>query len=86
MYIPHAELIVEHARVIDDLVRSTIPHDAVVALTPSLTRIATALSEDDQRRYRNSPIDTHLNAEGNALVAKSVLEQLAQLGLLLRSP
>lgn len=43
MYIPHAELILEHACVIDDLARSAIPHEAVVALTPSLNRIATAL-------------------------------------------
>jgi uncharacterized membrane protein YccC len=45
MYIPHAELIVEHARVIDDLARSPLPHDAVVALTSSLTCIATALDD-----------------------------------------
>ncbi|MGE0544825.1 MAG: aromatic acid exporter family protein [Dehalococcoidia bacterium] len=43
MYLPHAELIVEHAGVIDDLARSTLPHDAIVALTPSLNRIAATL-------------------------------------------
>jgi len=48
--------------------------------------ISTALSEDDQRRYRNSPIDTHLNAEGNQVVAQSVVEQLVALGILQRAP
>jgi hypothetical protein len=48
-------------------------------------RIATALPEEDQRRYRNSPIDTHLNAQGNKIVAESVLEQLEQLGILRRA-
>jgi uncharacterized membrane protein YccC len=43
MYVPHAELIVERACLIDDLARSTLPHDAIVALTPALNRIATSL-------------------------------------------
>ena len=49
-----------------------------------VTRVASALPEDDQRRYRNSAIDTHLNAAGNAVVAEAVLEQLAALGILRR--
>lgn len=43
MYVPHAERIVEHAGVVDDLARAELPHDAIVALTPALDRVASAL-------------------------------------------
>ena len=47
-----------------------------------VTYVDTALSEDDQRRYRNSVIDSHLNAEGNHVVAEHALDQLVAKGVL----
>jgi len=44
--------------------------------------VSTTFSEEDQRRYRNSVIDSHMNPEGNAIVAEMVAEQLFDAGVL----
>jgi hypothetical protein len=70
--------------VVNDHTSPVIPELARWCEERGVARIATALSEEDQRRYRNSPIDTHLNAEGNAIVAREAVEQLVGLGVLVR--
>lgn len=68
--------------VINDHTWPAIPELADWCATNSVPRVTTALSEEDQQRYRNSVIDTHLNAEGNAVVADLALAQLIELGIL----
>jgi uncharacterized membrane protein YccC len=43
LYIPHAERIVDHAGMIDELACSDLPHRAIVALAPAFDRVATAI-------------------------------------------
>ncbi|MEM7307413.1 MAG: hypothetical protein AAF682_12120 [Planctomycetota bacterium] len=68
--------------VINDHTTPEIPELSAWCEANQVPCIFTALSEEDQKRYRNSVIDTHLNAEGNAVVAELTREQLVELGIL----
>ncbi len=68
--------------VINDHASPEVPELARWCEENGVPRLATALSEDDRRRYRNSVIDSHLNAEGNRVVADQVLAGLRELGIL----
>jgi hypothetical protein len=70
--------------VVNDHTAPVIPELARWCEEHGVARIETALDEEDQRRYRNSAIDTHLNAEGNAVVAGEVVEQLVGLGVVVK--
>jgi lysophospholipase L1-like esterase len=71
--------------VINDHTLPIIPEVAAWCERHGVPRIETALSEEEQRRWRNSVIDTHLNAAGNARVAELALEGLASLGVVARA-
>lgn len=68
--------------VVNDHVSPPMPEVEAWCAENEVLFLSTWLSEDDQRTYRNSVIDTHLNAEGNAVVARMVAEQLAAAGVL----
>jgi hypothetical protein len=68
--------------VVNDHVSPPMPEVAAWCAENEVLCLSTALSEEDQRRYRNSVIDSHLNAEGNAVVARMVLEQMVAAGVL----
>jgi lysophospholipase L1-like esterase len=68
--------------VVNDHVSPPMPEVAAWCARNGVPCLSTALSEDDQRRYRNSVIDSHLNAAGNAVVAEMVAERLVAIGVL----